>query len=160
MFFRRQRLRATTAVFSAVLVLLAGGCGILNPNLFSSFGGDSVRGLTRPNGAIVILVMNQTSSSAAVLIRVTKMNGGAVELSVPLDPFGPETELDHAQLVQECYVESIEFVSGSIQSDTGGDPIDIPAELPPVVYGLNLFCGSVVVITIVGIGLPPVISVY
>ncbi len=160
MFFRRQHLRAATAVFTTVLVLLTGGCGVLNPNLFSSFGNSSVGGVTRPNGAIVILVMNQTSSAAVVLIRVTKMNGGAVELSVPLDPFGPETELDHAQIVQECYVESIEFVSGSIQSDTGGDPIDIPAELPPIVYGLNFFCGSVVVVTITGIGLPPVISVY
>lgn len=161
MSFRRLGLRTIAVLLAVLIPPVAGGCrGILNDDLFSSFGGNAVTGLSRPNGAIVILVMNLTNSAAVVRIRVTKDTGGAVDLSVPLDPFGPQTELDHATLVQECDVARIEFLGGSIQSDTGGDPVEIPAELPPVLYGLNLFCGRVVVITIPGIGLPPVMSVY
>lgn len=157
---RRQYQRGTTVLGIGLLALLAGGCGILNPDLLSSFGGNSVVGLDRPNGAILILVMNLTSSAAVVRIEVTKRDGGTLELSVPLEPFGPGTELDHMTLVQECDVESIQFLGGSIESDTGGDPIEIPAELPPVTYGSQLFCGKVVTITIPGVGLPPVMSVY
>lgn len=169
-----------------LLAFMAQGCGqILNDNLFSSFGGNAVAGLPRPNGAIIILVMNQTSSAAVVRVQVNKTryvpgedttDGGttgggttgdettipasSLELSIPLEPYGPATELDHAMIVQECDVTSIQFLGGSIQSDTGGDPVEIPADLPPITYGSQLFCGNVVAITIVGVGLQPVISIY
>lgn len=170
----------------SLIVPLSQGCGqILNDNLFSSFGGNAVTGLPRPNGAIIILVMNQTTSAAVVRVQVNKTpyvadddttddgttGGGttdddtttspnSLELSIPLDPYGPATELDHAMIVQECDVTSIQFLGGSIQSDTGGDPVEIPADLPPITYGSQLYCGDVVAITIVGVGLQPVISIY
>lgn len=191
MILRRQTLRGWTVLATALVLLLSQGCGqILNDNLFSSFGGNAVVGLPRPNGAIIILVMNQTSSAAVVRVQVNKgevtaggdtTDGGttddgttddgttdddtttsaaSLELSIPLDPYGPSTELDHAMIVQECDVTSIQFLGGSIESDTGGDPIEIPADLPPIRFGSQLYCGKVVAITIVGVGLQPVISVY
>ncbi len=180
MILRRQTLRGWTVLATALILLLSQGCGqILNDNLFSSFGGNAVVGLPRPNGAIIILVMNQTSSAAVVRVQVNKgqvttddttddgttdddttTSAASLELSIPLDPYGPSTELDHAMIVQECDVTSIQFLGGSIESDTGGEPIEIPADLPPITFGSQLYCGKVVAITIVGVGLQPVISVY
>jgi hypothetical protein len=160
MFCRHLRLRRAIAVVATLAMLLTGGCGIINDNLLASFGGNAVNALPKPNGAIVILVMNLTSSAAVIRIQVTTQDGGTIDLSVPLDAFSAATELDHAMIVQECYVQSIVFNGGSIQSDTGGDPIEIPADLPPLTFGLNLFCGSLVAITIPGVGLAPIISVY
>ena len=183
---RHQPLGGWVVLATVPMLLLSQGCGqMINDNLLSSFGGNAVNGLPRPNGAIIILVMNQTSSAAVVRVQVNKgevttdgstTDGGttggsttdsdtttdvaSLELSIPLDPYGPATELDHAMIVQECDVTSIQFLGGSIESDTGGDPVEIPADLPPITFGSQLYCGDVVAITIVGIGLQPVISVY
>jgi hypothetical protein len=158
---RRSRLGGIV-VLSALLALgSAPGCGVLNPSLVGTWDGNPVKTLPRPDATIVIVVMNLTAQAAVVQIEITKTNGGVLDLSVPLEKYGGATGLDHGMIVQECDdLDTIQLTGGSIQSETGGEPVEIPADLPPVTYGLNLFCGGVVTITIQGVGLPPLITVY
>jgi hypothetical protein len=142
------------------LILMISGCGIINPSLVSSFIGNPVYTLDRPSGSIVILVMNATTQAAVVRVLVTKQNESEIELSLPVEPFGDPSQLDHVMVVQDCNVESIQLLGGSIASEGGGGATEIPSDLPPLINGFNLSCGKVVSILIQGAGLQPQVRVY
>jgi hypothetical protein len=148
-----------TGSFLVALALgLAPGCSVLNPSLVGTWLGNPVKNLERPDSVILILIMNMTAQPAVVRVEVLKTDGSTIELSAPLEPFGSGANLDYSVLAQECEdVASIQLLGGSIQSDSGGETVEIPADLPPIT---ELSCGRVVVIAIQGVGLAPSVTVY
>jgi hypothetical protein len=152
--------RLRTPVVLVTLAALAtgtgcGGGGIFNPSLFVTVGGSPLRALDQPDGSIIILVMNLTDATAAARIRVTKENGGVLVLTVPVAAFESGVEPDHVAVVQDCDIASIQLLGV-----TSEDGVDIPSFSPPIRKGFELSCGKVVAITILGIFVEPVITVY
>jgi hypothetical protein len=136
----RSRPPGLGVVACSLLAVL--GCGVVNPDLVGTVGGNPATATTPVDANIVILVMNLTPVTAQASVRVTKRNQGVVELNIPV------SSLDHAAVVQNCEVTSVEFVEASFAGPGGA--VVVPASVSPLVVGQNLNCGGVVAITITG----------
>lgn len=133
-------------------LLLAPGCGIINPDLLGTVFTNSTIGMPAPTGTIVIAVLNRSPAIAAAQVRVTKKDGGVVDLTIPVQPFDNSTAnpADRAFAVQDCDVYSIRLVQVLAGLPTGGAVQQFASSLPPLVDGIELSCGKLVMITIVG----------
>ena len=131
------------------------GCGVVNPSLVAVLpGGTQTSTMDSPKGQIVILVINLTPSTTQANVLVTKTNGGQVTLNIAVPAFA------HRAFTQECEVQKIEFVQASYAGATGA--VQIPFTVSPLVSGVNLECGNVVAISMLGTApnIAPQIQVY
>jgi hypothetical protein len=151
--------RVGALLLSASLLLTAGGCSVLNPSLATVFGVNATGALEGPGGSLIILVMNRATGTASARIALVKDNGGTLELTVPVDAFDASSESDHTEIVQDCDVASVQLLDVTVATGVG-DPVLVPSDTPPLVRGVNMFCGNVVSILITGSTTPPVIAVY
>lgn len=140
-------------VFTGVVLLTAGawaGCGVLNPSLVGTVTPSSIIEMEAPQGTILIAVFNATSSIAAVRFEVTKKSGGTVDLVIPVQPAdnNPANEADRGIAIQDCDVQSIRLVQ--VLASVPGGVQQFGTGLAPLEDGLQLSCGKVVVVTIVG----------
>lgn len=145
--------RAVAGVLLAGIgLLLAPGCGAINPELLGTVLPNSTVGMTAPTGTIVIAVLNRSPAIAAAQVQVTKNDGGVVNLTIPVQPFDSSTAnpADRAFAVQDCDVHSIRLVQVLAALPTGGTVQQFASALPPLVDGVGLSCGKLVSITIVG----------
>lgn len=155
MTFGRRFLALVGACLAVVGLCAVAGCGMLNPSLFATTGLNPVRSLDTPEGSLVILVMNRTNVTVAARVTVTKQNGGQIELTIPAGPFGSGTTPDHAAVVQDCDVETIDLIGITAEGD-----IEIPSFSAPLRDGLELSCGKVVAIFVAALGAEPIVTVY
>jgi len=148
---RRARPRGILVGLTALLIAGVAGCGVLNPSLVGTTILSSTESLDNPEGTIVIVVMNTTSSLAAARFEITKRNGGTVDLTVPVLPFDgdPANEGDRAMVVQDCDITSIQLVDVLASLSTGGIQ-QFGQDLAPLTMGDRLSCGKVVALTITG----------
>jgi len=150
--YPRNRVMSSLIMILAAAGLMTVSCGVVNPSLVGTVGGSTVNTLDSPQGTVLIMVLNQTTSEAAVAIEVTKTNGGTMILTVPVLPFDNDTadDSDHQTLAQDCDVRAIQLreVIASIPA-TGGVQ-QFAADRPPLILGTDFNCGNVVVFTIVG----------
>jgi len=130
------------------------GCGVLNPSLVSTLTLGTQGGTIEAKGNVVILVMNTSSVTTQANIRVTRDDGGQVTLNIAVPAFG------HRTFTQECEVQQIEFVEASFADVDGA--VQIPFSVSPLVSGVNLDCGDVVAITMIGNppNVAPQVAVY
>jgi len=120
------------------------GCSGLNPALIGTLGGNSASNLPSPEGTIIIMVMNSTTSPVLTKMRAVKANGGSVELNLVTLPFDDPTNLDHVAVVQDCDLERLVF--DELQFIGIAGPERVPFARSPLNFGESLFCGNVVAI--------------
>ncbi|MBP7934607.1 MAG: hypothetical protein KA354_08180 [Phycisphaerae bacterium] len=139
-------------VLAGIGLLLAPGCGIINPDLLGTVLPNSTIGIPAPEGTIVIAVLNRSPAIVAAQVQVTKIDGGVVDLTIPVQPFDSSTAnpADRAFAVQDCDVYSIRLVQILAGLPTGGAVQQFASSLPPLVDGVELSCGKLVTITVVG----------
>jgi len=139
-------------LLAAFGLLLAPGCGVINPDLLGTVLPNSTIGMPAPGGTIVIAVLNESQAIAAAQFEITKNDGGVVDLTIPVQPFDNSTAnpADRAFAVQDCDVQSIRLIQVLAGLPTGGTVQQFASSLPPLVDGVGLSCGRLVVVTIVG----------
>lgn len=154
---RRWGGRCTAGLAIAGLVLgLGSGCGILNPDLLGTLGANSAVAGDVPEGHVVLLITNSTTSTVEATVLITKSNGATAELSFGTGPV-PEDD-GYTALVQPCDVTSIDVQSfGYATPNTTGGPVEIPSNLGTLVRNESFHCGSV--IQIQAAGTPPTFTV-
>ena len=84
-------------------------------------------------------------------MEVLKDDGGIIDLVIPVQAADsdPTNEGDHATVVQDCDVASIQLLEVSASLPTGGVQ-QLASDRPPLLNGVQFSCGKVVVITITG----------
>jgi hypothetical protein len=122
------------------------GC---NPSLVSAVGGDSVNATDTPDGYIMILVMNSTTSSVNTQIDIIKQNGTLSRKTLSVGPLLFFTSAN------DCDVQSIQVVNFGYSSP--GGVVTTPSNLGAISMGQGIDCGKVLAIT--ASGTPPVFSV-
>lgn len=144
MYCRHRNLAAWLGVGLAAF-LAAGGCGVLNPSLVTSYGGNTVNSITPPTGYVMLLVMNRSTVAVQATVRITKSNGTTVDRTLKVGP------LRFLAQAQDCDTAAILF-------DNFSDGTNItPANLGTLTNGTSFNCGSVVAVT--ADGNPPTFSV-
>lgn len=133
------------AALTAVLTIGSLGCGI-NPALIGGFTGNSTNNLQPPTGSIVIVAMNRTPAPALVRLVANKQYGGQIAINLSTFGAGDVNNRDYMAVVQDCDIQSIEFIDIIVQSQTA----TIPFAFAPLVAGETLSCGKVVAITLEG----------
>ncbi len=131
------------------LGLLVTGCGVLNPALTGTVNGGSIPGVDAPDGYILIMLMNQSTSSIVANVDIVKQNGGRKKWTLTTGALG------FYALAQDCDVVTIQFVDFGFSS-VGGTNV-VPSNLGPLTIGQSVNCGNVVSVT--ATGNPPVFSV-
>jgi len=151
-----RRLSAPKALGGWFAILLPAmgffaGCDVLNPALMGTVSASSVGALSAPEGTILIAVLNSSSAIAAVRVEVVKEDGGVVDLVIPVQPADgdPANESDHAIVVQDCDVASIQLLEVIAALPTGGVQ-QLASDQPPLLNDVQFSCGKVVVIMITG----------
>jgi len=142
---RRPAIRIGLAL-AALTLPIHSAC---NPALVSAIGGDSVTITDAPRGYIVVLLMNQTTSSVAAVLDITKANGTTKRWNVTTGPFGSFS------LLQDCDVAQIQVVEYTY--NVGGTATTVPSNLGPLVKTQSINCGNVLAIT--ATGTPPTFTV-
>jgi hypothetical protein len=140
------------AAFPILALGILPGCDVLNPALFGTVTSSSIPSLSAPEGTILVAVLNTTSAIAAARVRVTKNNGGTVDLVLPVQQADndPANEADRALAVQDCDVASIQLIEVLAAPSTGGAVQQFGSDLPLLIGGVHINCGKVVVISILG----------
>ena len=137
-----------------LLAVVPGGCGVLNPSLAGTVLPNGVGTLEPPQGTILIALLNTSNTGAAVTLNITKQNGEVLVLLIPLLPAdgNPGIDTDRAIVVQDCDVAAIQATKITIQDVLTGLPlnIDLTVQFSPVRDGVDLSCGKVVVLTVLG----------
>lgn len=154
MLYRRFMALKAAGVWLIVILPTLGlvaGCDVLNPALVGTFSASSVASLSAPEGTILIAVLNSSSALAAAHIEVIKEDGGVVDLIIPVQASdgNPADETDHATVVQDCDVASIELLEVIAALPTGGVQ-QLGSDQPPLLNSVHFSCGKVIVITIAG----------
>jgi hypothetical protein len=131
--------------FVASSTLVGLGCGVVNPGILGAVGsntGGTVSDPSTTSGNVVIMLMNQTNATAQANVRVTKVNGGTLDLNMAA------AANDFAAVTQSCEVQTIQVVQASFAGPTGA--VNVPAAVSPFTMGTTMQCGSVIAITLTG----------
>jgi len=135
-------------LLAAATLVAAAGCDVFNPSLGAALGISPVRSLDGAEGPVVILVMNRTAEIVSARVVINKINGGQVELNIPVQPFGDGTGRDHAAAVQDCDLVDVQLLL--ITATSAGGIVEVPSATSAVRMGYELSCGKVIAITIQG----------
>lgn len=126
---------------SAVMI----GCGVLNPSLIGSVGGNTATTVKAPSGYNVFIIQNVSATPVRVRTEVTKTNGGVVPLNISLTAF------QRVMRTQECDIQSVAITEAVAGTD---ESIDITNNTGTLQGTTDLPCGSVVLIQVTG-PIPP-----
>ncbi len=129
-----------------VLWSLVLGC---NPELINALGGNTTTSTDTPDGYIMILLMNGSTTSIQAVVDITKENGSTKQWTLTTGPLGVY------MFAQDCEVAAVQFDSFGYTS-TGGT-IVTPANLGVLTAGQSINCGQVIAVN--ATGTPPTFSV-
>ncbi len=140
----------------ALLMTLAGlgsGCDVINPALVGTLGGNTAVTMDRPEGHIVILLINTTPGRIAVTLTMTTDQGGTRTEGASLGP-------GYFPIVKDCELQSVTIEQFQYVAPGTGEVVEVPANLGTLIRGQAIQCGNVISIT--ASGSPPefLVQVY
>jgi hypothetical protein len=119
------------------------GCGVLNPALVNSLGGNPVNSLPNPDGYVLIVYSNLTASSISFRYALDYANGATEDSNLIVS--AGEFEV----VAENCDLTSYQLTSITI-SVPGSDSLEIPSDLGAVVKNRDYVCGNVIAVTVSG----------